>query len=145
VIWIFPQTYKGLSWSWSYGGWIYSYLCNQCLSSLTLWVWIQLRWGVLDTTLCDKVCLWLAAGWWFSLGSPISSTNETDRHDMTEILLKVALSTITITLSWLDDINFFWNIHMMRCFVCYRLTEWIKLEKKDGSMLWGLLALMIVM
>jgi len=28
----------GLSWSWSYGSWIYNYLCNQCLSSLKLWV-----------------------------------------------------------------------------------------------------------
>jgi len=24
--------------------------------------WIPLRWGVLDTTLCDKVCQWLATG-----------------------------------------------------------------------------------
>jgi len=24
------------------------------------------RRGVLDTTLCDKICQWLAAGWWFS-------------------------------------------------------------------------------
>ena len=23
---------KGLLWSWSYGSWIYNYLCNQCLS-----------------------------------------------------------------------------------------------------------------
>jgi len=22
------------SWSWSYGSWIYNYLCNQCLSPL---------------------------------------------------------------------------------------------------------------
>ena len=29
-------------------------------------------WGVLDTSLCDKVCQWLAAGRWFS---PVSSTN----------------------------------------------------------------------
>jgi len=34
------------------GSWIYNYLCNQCLSPLTLWVLIQLRRGVLDTTLC---------------------------------------------------------------------------------------------
>jgi len=27
-------------------------------------------------------------------GTPVSSINKTDRHDMTEILLKVALSTI---------------------------------------------------
>jgi hypothetical protein len=33
-------------------------------------------------------------GQWFSLGSPVSSTNKTDRHDITELLLKVALNTI---------------------------------------------------
>jgi hypothetical protein len=32
------------------------------------------------------------AGWWFS---PVSSTNKTDCHDITEILLKVELNTIT--------------------------------------------------
>ena len=30
------------SWSWSYGSWIYNYLCNQCLSPLTLWVRVPL-------------------------------------------------------------------------------------------------------
>jgi hypothetical protein len=30
----------------------------------------------------------------FSPGSPVSSINKTDRHDITEILLKVALNTI---------------------------------------------------
>ena len=30
----------------------------------------------------------------FSPGNPVSSTNKTDRHDITEILLKVALNTI---------------------------------------------------
>ena len=34
------------------------------------------------------------AGRWFSPGSPVSSTNKTDRHDNTEILIKVALNTI---------------------------------------------------
>ena len=37
-------------------------LCNQCLSPLTLWVRIPPRWEVLDTTLRDKVCQWLATG-----------------------------------------------------------------------------------
>ena len=50
--------------------------------------------GVLDKTLCDKVCQWLATGRWFSRGTPMSSTNKTDRHDITEILLKVTLSNI---------------------------------------------------
>ena len=51
-------------------------------------------WDVLDTTLCDKVCQWLVTGRWFS---PVSSTNKTDHHDIAEILLKVALNTITLT------------------------------------------------
>jgi hypothetical protein len=38
-------------------------------------------------TLCDKVCQWLAAGQWFSPGTPIFSTNKIDGHDITEILL----------------------------------------------------------
>jgi hypothetical protein len=46
--------------------------------------------GVLDTTLCDKLCLWLAAGCCYSPGTLVSSTNKTDSHDITEILLKVA-------------------------------------------------------
>ena len=50
--------------------------------------------GVPDTTLCNKVSQWLAAGWWFSPGTPVSSANKTDRHDIIEILLKVALNTI---------------------------------------------------
>ena len=86
---------RGLSWPWSYGSWIYYYLCNQCLSSLMLWVWISIR--ARCTTLCNKVCQWLATGQWFSPGPPVSSTNKTDRHDITEILLKVALNTIKQT------------------------------------------------
>ena len=54
--------------------------------------------GVLDTTLYDKVCQWLAAGRWFSPGTTVSSTNKTDCPDIAEILLKVALNTITLTL-----------------------------------------------
>jgi hypothetical protein len=36
----------------------------------------------------------LAAGQWFSPGTPVSSTNKTDGHDIAEILLKVALTTL---------------------------------------------------
>jgi hypothetical protein len=41
-----------------------------------------------------KVCQLLATILWFSSGILVSSTNKTDRHDITEILLKVALNTI---------------------------------------------------
>jgi hypothetical protein len=37
------------------------------------------------------------AGQRFSPGIPVSSTNKTDRHDITEIVLKVALNTIKQT------------------------------------------------
>ena len=43
------------------------------------------RWGVLDTTLCDKVCQWLAWGQCISSGTPVSSTNKTDHNDIIEI------------------------------------------------------------
>jgi hypothetical protein len=33
-------------------------------------------------------------GWWFSPATLVSSTNKTDRQDITEILLKVALNAI---------------------------------------------------
>ena len=86
--------FKGPSWSRSYGSWIYNYLCNQCLSPLKLWGRTRSWRGVLDTTLCDKVCQWFATCRWFSPGTPVSSTNNTDRHDITEIVLKVTLNTI---------------------------------------------------
>ena len=40
---------------------------------------------------CDQDCQWFATGWWFSLGTQISSTNKT------EILIKVVLNTLTQT------------------------------------------------
>ena len=48
----------------------------------------------------------LAAGWWFSVCNLVSSTNKTDRHDITEILLKVVLNTINLTPSLLKTLVF---------------------------------------
>jgi hypothetical protein len=75
--------YEWLLWSWSNGSWIYNCLCNQCLSLLMLWIWISIRERC--TSSCDKVCLWLVTGLWFS---PVPSTNKTDRHDITESGIK---------------------------------------------------------
>jgi hypothetical protein len=41
----------------------------------------------------DKVYQLLAHSWWFSKGTLATSTTKTGRHDVAEILLKVALST----------------------------------------------------
>jgi hypothetical protein len=38
-------------------------------------------------------------GRWFSPGTPVSYTNKTDHCNITEILLKVALNTMTIALT----------------------------------------------
>jgi hypothetical protein len=46
------------------------------------------------TAASDKVYQLLAHGRWFSLGTPASSITKTGRHDIVEILLKVALNTI---------------------------------------------------
>jgi len=37
-----------------------------------------------------KMCQWLASGLWISPDPPVSSTNKNDRHNITEMLLKVA-------------------------------------------------------
>jgi hypothetical protein len=73
---------------WPY--WIY----NQCLSPLMFWGRFPLRASCMS--LCDEVCQWLAAGRWFFPGTLYSYTTKTDRHDKTEILVKVALCTIIV-------------------------------------------------
>jgi hypothetical protein len=45
------------------------------------------------TTMHDKVYQLLAHGRWFSPDTPASSITKTGRHDIAEILLKVALNT----------------------------------------------------
>jgi hypothetical protein len=117
-------------WPWSYGMWIYNYLCNQCLSPLMLWVRISIR--ARCTTLCDKVCQWLATDGWFS---PVSSTNKTDRHDITEILLKVALNTIKQTnnqTNILIHISAIQRIFFQRCFIILH-RDIIQLEWEFGQ------------
>ena len=96
--WLKLDNMEGPSWPWSYGNWIYNCLCNRCLSPLMMSVRTLIR--VRCTTLCDKVCQWLVTGLWFSPGPAVSSTNKTDRHDIAEILLKVALNIIKQTKHW---------------------------------------------
>jgi hypothetical protein len=70
--------------------------------------------GVLDTTLCDKVCQWFATGRWCSTGTPVSTTNKTDCHDIAEILLKVVLDTIN---------QHYCNL-VKRVLIIFNITEW---------------------
>ena len=75
TLYITTSMVTGSSWPWSYGSWIYNYLCIHCLSPLILWVQISIR--ARCTTSCYKVCQWLATGRWFSPGPSVSSTNKT--------------------------------------------------------------------
>ena len=86
------------SWSWSIDCWIYSYMRNQCLSPLKLWVCVpfmasciqyNIMWYILSVT-CDR--------------SVVFSTNKTDYRDITEILLEVALNTITLTPHYVQNV-----------------------------------------
>jgi hypothetical protein len=73
---------------------IYNYLCNQCLSPLTLWVWIPLRQGVHDTTKFVSD-LQQVSGFLHVLRFPPSIKLT---QDISEILLKVVLNTRTLHL-----------------------------------------------
>ena len=103
------------------------------LISLTYWISkscefdSRLWQGVLDTILCYKVCQWLATGRWFSPGTPVSFTNKTDRHDITEILLKVALNTKPV--KWLIYDFDITNFNCMLNIAKYILIIFYTLEK----------------
>jgi hypothetical protein len=46
----------------------------------------------------SKMVVIAASGQWFSQGITVSSINKTGSHDTTEILLKVVLNTINLSL-----------------------------------------------
>jgi hypothetical protein len=48
--------------------------------------------GVPNTTLCNKLCQF-TCGCWFSADTSVASSNNTDGHDITEILLNVVLNS----------------------------------------------------
>ena len=100
---------------WSHSSCIYNYLCNQCLSPL-MWVWISIR--ARCTTLC-------------------SSINKTDRHDLTEILLKVALNIIQQTSNPYNDHNiyrlFYFTILSTTCIVQCQDTCYVHSQVKINT------------
>ena len=63
-------------------GFITTYAISAHHPPLMLLVRIPLRRGVLDTTLCDKVCQWLVTGRLFSPGTLVSSANNTDCYNI---------------------------------------------------------------
>jgi hypothetical protein len=74
-------------------------LSNNSYKPITNTAWVRARRCKLQkgctrlAVACDKVYQLLAHGRWFSPGTPASSTTKTGRHEIAEILLKVALNT----------------------------------------------------
>ena len=72
-------------------------LPNNSYNPITNTAWVRARLCNLQkvctrlAATSDKVYQLLAHGRWFSPGTPASSTTKTGRHDIAEILLKVAL------------------------------------------------------
>jgi hypothetical protein len=61
------------------------------VSSIIIWqILYYKKGGIRLAAASDKVYQLLAHGRWFSPGTPASPTTKTGRHDIAEILLKVA-------------------------------------------------------
>jgi hypothetical protein len=96
-----------------------------CLSPIiVLLLWVRLPLWARSTTLCDQVGQWLATGRWFSPGP---STNKTDRHHITEILLRVALNTIKPTQT----------IHLLLNTRDMWVSEWVIVVKRKVDILFS--------
>ena len=65
----------------------------------------------------DKVYQLIAHGRWFSPGTPASSTTTTGRHDIAEILLKVALNTKKFESNLVFCVEVFLLFVFILCFV----------------------------
>ena len=89
-------------WLSELGIWITQHITNK--------VWVRAQLCKLQkgrtrlTAAGDKVYQLLAHGRWFSPGTPASSTTTTGRHDIAEILLKVALNLINQIKSYHDTV-----------------------------------------
>jgi hypothetical protein len=55
-------------------------------------------------------------GRWFSPGTLVSPTNKTDCHDITEILLKVALNAITLSPLY-EQLPFIYRLKLYELFM----------------------------
>jgi hypothetical protein len=87
-------------------------LPNNSYKPITNTAWVRTRLCKLQkgctrlAAASDKVYQLLAHGRWFSPGTPASSHTKTGRHDIAEILLKVALNTNNL-INHIKSINVF--------------------------------------
>jgi hypothetical protein len=57
----------------------------------------------------DKVCQWLTTDRWFSPGTPVSSTNKTECHDITEMFFLYIYTYLFSSLTFLHFNLLLWN------------------------------------
>jgi hypothetical protein len=76
-----------------------NFVTRYCPKSSPSWWWSYGRWTYIFVQVSG-----------FSPGTPASSTNKIDRHDIADILLKVALNTINLSLTLtLSKIKIIWK------------------------------------
>ena len=81
--------------SWSYVSWMQNYLCNQCLSPLSVWVRISLMVYSIQHYVIKFVRYLRQVGGFLRVLRFPPPIKLLDCHDVTDILLKVALNTLT--------------------------------------------------
>jgi energy-converting hydrogenase Eha subunit E len=127
----FRFLHSSLSQFWSNSFWtlhiMHGFTTTHAISAyspLKWWVRIQLMANCNRYNIMWYICLWLEAGWWFSPGTLISSTNKSDRHDITEILLKIALNTISIALLCIETtFSILKHLMTLTCFVNINVVQ----------------------
>ena len=125
----------GLWWSWSYGSWIYNYLCNQYLSPLKLWVWKKMGFlSFVHRVVIGRMKLGFCITWcsslvcrdvcWHHIFLMVQSLTWTSREELKK---KVFWSTSLETQIWIT-----WNIILIYIFK-------LVLKKIEESLwiLWG--------
>jgi hypothetical protein len=80
----------------------------------------------------------LAHGRWFSAGSPTSSTTKTGRHDIAEILLKVALNTKDHSINRFTDHDYHFVIFKLSYYYLLSMKvnifmRWLTLRKFENN------------
>jgi hypothetical protein len=75
--------------------------------------------SVFSVMLCDIVCQWLATDRLFSPGTPVSSTNKNDRHDIIEMYFLFLWNHFVVNLFfWLAEINIPYDLNIYILWKC---------------------------
>ena len=114
--------------SWSRSSWVYNYLYNQYLLPIKLWAWFNLlyRGDQFNWRRKPKYRNMKQHYNYVIFSRYSGKTNKTNRHDMTKILLKVALNTTTLPLFYICKYyNFIFISILLFAFQVNVTEKWI--------------------